>query len=65
MITVVVLLCLNCQVLVIAEYVFISIYSFELLLKLVGLGFQGYFTDLMNVLDFSLVILGYLDFGAF
>eukprot|EP00750_Incisomonas_marina_P030906 INCI7676.4.p1 GENE.INCI7676.4~~INCI7676.4.p1 ORF type:complete len:1636 (+),score=261.93 INCI7676.4:113-4909(+) len=52
------------NVLIVAEYVFISIYSLELLLKLVGFGFQGYFSDLMNVLDFSLVVLGYLDFGT-
>jgi len=47
-----------------AEYVFLAIFTLELVLKLLGLGLRGYFGDLLNSLDFCLVAMGYIDFAT-
>jgi two pore calcium channel protein 1 len=40
---------------------FISIYTLEMILKLIGLGFRNYFKSHWNLLDFSITLLGILS----
>jgi voltage-gated sodium channel type V alpha len=42
---------------------FTAIFLIEMLIKLTGLGFKGYFREVFNIFDFIVVMLSLLDFG--
>ena len=49
-----------------AEYAFIGIFTLEMILKAVGMGFiigkNAYLRDAWNIIDFLVVVLGYISF---
>lgn len=48
------------------DYIFLALYSIEMILKIVGLGFifpkGAYLRDAWNILDFIIVVSGYIPF---
>ena len=55
--------------LVLSEYVFLAIFALEMVLKIISLGFAFapgcYLRDGWNVIDFTVVILGFVQLGSF
>lgn len=45
------------------DYFFVSIFTLETLLKLIGFGFKGFRRDNFNIFDAFVVLLSLIEFG--
>jgi len=43
------------------NFIFSIIFCFEMIVKLIGLGFRGYVEDRYNIFDALVVIIGFVD----
>ena len=50
--------------LLVCRWAFLTLFTIEFIMRIFGLGIRGYFKSLLNVLDFFLLVLGYIDFGT-
>lgn len=49
------------NILVKSNYVFYGIFTLEMIMKLIGLGFKNYFSDKYNSVDFIIVLTNSVD----
>ena len=49
------------NILVKSNYVFYGIFTLEMIMKLIGLGFKNYFSDKYNSFDFIIVLTNSVD----
>nr|XP_039270948.1 sodium channel protein type 4 subunit alpha B-like [Styela clava] len=52
------------QVLNILEYVFTTIFTIEMILKWIGIGWSKYFTNWWCIIDFVIVVISWIGIGA-
>eukprot|EP01135_Chromosphaera_perkinsii_P008377 Nk52_evm2s1315 gene=Nk52_evmTU2s1315 len=48
----------------ISNYIFLSVFALEMVIKLLGLGFKGYWKDKWNILDGLVVIISFIELGV-